>query len=241
MKRIILFFCAVSAFFSVYAQKTSSTAGITDELLSEIDHVSPPKIVKNYIVFTAEPTAHFVGIAFDFENFIKIHPFKLRTFADTGDEKKESCFFYLLDIPKDKKSISYRLIIDGLWTTDPLNSNSEYNPETGIKLSKIDIKKDEVPSTVIESGNTVHFIYKGQSGQLIRLGGSFTNWDSWIYTMSEIEPGVYSLDLPLPEGTYYYSFYSGLNRIIDATNPLRAYTVDGRIASVLQVTYQKNY
>ena len=54
---------------------------------------------------------------------------------------------------------------------------------------------------------TVHFVYKGKAGQHIRLGGSFTNWDSWIYELTETSPGLYELELPLPAGKYYYSYY----------------------------------
>jgi len=228
----------VSAFFSPYAQEFDNTkTAITDELLSKITGLNEPQVINDCIVFTAEHNAHFVGIAFDFENFKQIHPFKLRTLRDIDGNPTDSWYFYILDIPKKAESISYRLIIDGLWTTDPLNPNSEYNRENGIRLSKIDINRNIPPATQIENDNTVHFVYEGESGQQIRVGGSFTNWDSWIYTLSEVKPGFYTLDLPLPEGTYYYNFYSGMKSIIDRTNPDRAYTTDGRVASVLVVKY----
>ncbi|WP_256729200.1 glycogen-binding domain-containing protein [Treponema parvum] len=224
--------------FFLSAQEFDNThTAITDELLSKITGVNRPQIINDCIVFTAPHTAHSVGIAFDFENFKKIHAFKLRTFTDIDGKPVDSWFFYILDIPKNAPSVSYRLIIDGLWTIDPLNPDSEYNLETGIRLSKVNIDRTSPPATETSKNNAVRFIYRGESGQKIRLGGSFTNWDSWIYTMNEIEPGLYALDLHLPEGTYYYSFYSGLKTIIDKTNPERAYTVDGRVASVLRVEY----
>ena len=237
MKRLFLSLFTAGLLMSMQAQEFDiSKTAITDELLSRITGVNAPQIINDCIVFTAEHKSHFVGIAFDFENFKKIHPFKLRTFRNFDDEETDSWFFYILDIPKDAESISYRLIIDGLWTVDPQNPNSEYNRENGIRLSKVDINRETVPVTQIERSNLVHFVYKGQSGQKIRLGGSFTNWDSWIYTLSEVKPGVYTLDLHLPEGTYYYNFYNGMQSIVDSANPERAYTADGRVASVLKIT-----
>ena len=81
----------------------------------------------------------------------------------------------------------------------------------------------------------VKFVYHGKTGEKIRLAGSFTNWDSFIYYLKEITPGHYELDLPLPSGTYYYTFYNGLDVILDEKNPNKVYTPEGRVACVLSV------
>lgn len=220
----------------LFAQEfANSTTAITDELLSKITGVGAPQIFNDCIVFTAEHNAHFVGIAFDFENFRTIHAFKLRKVKDIDGKDVDSWYFYILDIPKGYESISYRLIIDGLWTTDPMNTLTEYNTETGIRLSSVKTGQKIETVTHADESNTVRFIYRGETGQEIRIGGTFTNWDSWIYKLKETSPGFYELSLPLPEGTYYYSFFHGMNRFVDQTNPNRAYTIDGRIASVVQV------
>jgi hypothetical protein len=207
-----------------------------DSIAAEINGVGKPLIKENHVIFTAEQhKRRFVGIAFDFENFRTIHPFQIRKITDVDGKVTDSWFFYILDIPKNITSISYRLIIDGLWTTDPVNDLTEYNTAMGIRLSKIMIDTKEPPATCLPDNGMVRFIYQGESGQNIRLGGSFTNWDSWIYYMTETEPGLYEIDLPLPGGTYYYTFYHGISSFIDKTNPHRAYTPDGRIASVITI------
>ena len=81
----------------------------------------------------------------------------------------------------------------------------------------------------------VRFIYKGKSGQKVRLGGSFTNWDSWIYELTEVQPGLYILDLPLPPGTYQYAYYIGMNSYVDTSNPQRVWSADGKAASQITV------
>ncbi|MDR1747759.1 MAG: glycogen-binding domain-containing protein, partial [Spirochaetaceae bacterium] len=68
-----------------------------------------------------------------------------------------------------------------------------------------------------------------------RLAGSFNNWDSFMYEMTETSAGIYQIDIPLPPGTYFYAFFSGTAQIADIKNPDRRYTADGRIASVITV------
>jgi hypothetical protein len=81
----------------------------------------------------------------------------------------------------------------------------------------------------------VKFVYRGKSGQKIRLGGNFTNWDSWIYHLTETSPGLYQVELPLPPGKYEYAFYTGITSFPDDGNPQKCYTPDGKIASLLIV------
>src|SRR5574344_64139 len=82
----------VAVHFSVFgATKSKSKAELAslavdnsayDTLALSIDGLSAPYVKGNYAIFTAEKGARFVGIAFDFENFRIIHPFKLRTIRD---------------------------------------------------------------------------------------------------------------------------------------------------------------
>ncbi len=213
-----------------------------DLLVSELTGYSAPILKGNSVVFTAKPDARFIGIAFDFEDFRQIHSFQLKKIYDIEGEVSNSFFFYILDLPKEVNDITYRLVVDGLWTTDPLNNNTVYNPATGITLSKLSLNRIRIPETEIRkaqskagTNGTVHFVYKGKAGQHIRLGGSFTNWDSWIYELTETEPGVYQIDIPLPPGTYYYAFYNGVISMVDTSNPDRGYTADGKVASVITV------
>ena len=53
--------------------------------------------------------------------------------------------------------------------------------------------------------------------------------------LEETKPGFYELSIPLPTGIYYYNYYLGMNSFVDKTNPNRAYTPEGRTASVIKV------
>ena len=111
----------------------------------------------------------------------------------------------------------------------------EFTPQAGLYLSHLDASRTVPAVTEKVNSNTVRFTYRGAKGQQVRLGGSFTNWDSWIYTLTETSPGVYEIDIPLAPGKYEYAFYTGIQSTPDPSNPERVYTADGRIASLLIV------
>lgn len=203
--------------------------------IAEITGVSAPYIDGDYIVFTAPKASRYVGIAFDFEGYKHIHSYKLHnTYSFEGDIT-DSWFFYLLPKPKDITSISYRLVIDGLWTTDPSNPNRAFDPVAGIDVSRVALPPVVARNTETVPEGYTRFICFAPTGQKIRLGGTFTNWDSWIYEMVEVQRGKYQLDLPLPPGTYYYNYYHGITSFTDETNPFKGYTADGRVASLIEV------
>ena len=228
-KCILLFLLCISV--PVMAQDSY----IYNTLVSTINKVGAPRVEGDYVIFTAEATSRHVGIAFQHEGFKTIHNFQRIDTKDTEEKIINSLYFYVLEVPQDLKTVSYRLVVDGLWTVDPLNANRVFDQNMGLVLSTVNVQRQEVHATKVTTNNTVRFVYQGESGQQIRLGGSFTNWDSSIYTMREVAPGLYQLDLPLPQGTYYYAYYHGITPLVDKTNPQRGYTPDGKVASVITV------
>lgn len=206
-----------------------------NKLLNEIDSASAPVVSDQYIIFTAEPKYHNVGIAFDFEDYQIVHPFKVFMATDIDGKKSPKHLFYTYKRTHRISQIKYRLVIDGLWTVDPLNPNKEYDEDINLYFSKVEDPGSIIRNTEITEKGTVNFIYKGKTGQKIALAGTFTNWDPWIYQMKETAPGFYELELPLPPGNHYYNYYIGLQPVMDNTNPAKSYTKDGRTVSVISV------
>lgn len=206
-----------------------------DLAVTGISGVRAPYLTNNYIVFTAPVTSNSIGIAFDFEEFRTIHYFQLRKNYGYEGDVTSSYYFYILEAPKKLPRVSYRLIIDGLWTIDPNNEHVTYNEQENYALSYIDLPPAEIEITEKLENGLTHFVCHGESGQKIRLGGTFTNWDSWIYEMKETVPGKYEIDIPLHPGTYYYAFYNGITAFLDETNPSRGYSTDGRIVSCITI------
>ena len=206
-----------------------------DKLILEIDGPCAPIVTEDYIIFTADVNNRSVGIAFDFENYQTIHPFQILMKVDADGKKTPVHMFYCYERKHKIQTIKYRLIMDGLWTTDPLNPNKEYDDSVNLYFSKIDNLGTIYEYTEKTKDDSVRFIYKGEEGLNLHLAGTFTNWDPWIYTLEETSPGFYELYLPLPSGKYYYNYYIGLTPVLDNTNPDKAYTLDGRSASVIVV------
>ena len=240
MKKLIFFLIAITlfsiGFAGLYAAEQTNYQNFElDTLLHEIDKPQKPVITEDYIIFTCDPNHRYVGIAFDFENYNIVHPFKLLTHTDENGEVTRKHLFHCYKRQHKTTSIKYRLVIDGLWTTDPLNPLTEYDKNTNLYFSKVEDPNSIKLYTKAEKKEGVHFIYKGEEGQRINLAGTFTNWDPWIYELKETSPGLYELQLPLPKGEYFYNYYIGLTPVLDNTNPQKIYTNDGRSASVIIV------
>ncbi len=206
-----------------------------DTLLHEIDKPGAPYVTNDYIIFTADIHNRHVGIAFDFENYKVIHPFQILTHTDDEGNVSRKHMFYCFKREHKFTKLKYRLVIDGLWTTDPLNPQKVYDDNVNLYFSTVDLPDSIEVYTTETPQETVRFIYKGKTGLKLNLAGTFTNWDPWIYEVPEVEPGLYELELPLTTGTYYYTYYIGLTPVLDNTNPNKAYAADGRRVNVIKV------
>jgi hypothetical protein len=223
-----------------------------DQLLS-ITAPGSPKIVEDAVIFSASSQYKRVGISFAHEKFAKVHWFKklmvsreevisIETaaeedldgpnigFADSG------ILFHTFTIPLDMSEISYRLVINGLWTSDPYNPEKKIDLQSGLEYSIISVpaikREDRIEQNA--SGKTT-FKYNGPPGETITIAGSFNGWDPFMYKMRESVPGIYSLTLSLPPGQYNYVFYHRGQRILDPINDQKIYTREGLAASQILI------
>ena len=206
-----------------------------DKLIHEIENPGAPVVTEDYIIFTAPTNHRNVGIVFDFENYQTIHPFQILMKTDEDGNKTPVHMFYCYERKHKIENIRYRLIMDGLWSVDPLNPNKVYDEDLNLYFSVVSDLGKIYEYTEKQKDDSIRFIYKGEEGLDLHLAGTFTNWDPWIYSLEETSPGFYELSLPLPTGKYYYNYYIGLTPILDNTNPDKVYTLDGRSASVIIV------
>ncbi len=228
-----LFICIVLIFGSIfYANAIDSLK--YNRLVNTISRVEAPKIKDGCIIFTAKGNRH-AGIAFEYEDYQYIHSFKKLMRSEFHGEEVEPVLFYIMEVPEDVSELRYRIVIDGLWSTDPSNPNSffDYKNEMNVSFLQVPFKKEF--KTCKLGKNSVKFTYKGEANKKIKIAGTFNNWDPFMYVLKEVAPGQYEINLSLPKGTWFYAYFSGSTQIPDNTNRNFVYTADGMVASVITI------
>jgi len=210
---------------------------------------SEPVIYDNFVIFTANSDLRRVGVAFAHENFANIYWFtRLLVPQDRRNpiilpgEKVPSPYadsgmqFHVYQVPDHIRELEYRLIINGLWTIDPINPVSRRDSVTGLSYSILNIPSRPArysPLNGLPEG--LSFSFRAPPGEIITIGGSFNGWDPFMYELKESPAGVYSINIPLPPGTYQYVFFHRGERWTDPYNPRRIYSRNGMAASEIVV------
>jgi hypothetical protein len=204
-----------------------------------------PEIFDDGVIFTAPSSYRRVGISFAHEGFSHVYWFqKLLKAKDelTAREEKSrriedkyrdsGILFHVYTVPPEIRELEYRLVIDGLWTADPLNPQYRVDQKSGIVRSVIAMPEiQRVPTAFDGPPGTLTFNYRAPSGETITVAGSFNGWDPFMYELREIREGYYSLTLPLPPGTYHYVFFHRGLRVQDPYNHNQVYTIEGLAAA----------
>jgi len=247
MKTILLFALLIILSFSMTPAAGASeweSYELVDRLLT-LPGPGAPVIHENFAIFTADSSLRRVGIAFSHENFSNIYWFRrllvpqdrLNPVLLPG-EKVPSPYtdsgmqFHVYQIPDHLRELEYRLIVNGLWTVDPINPLYRRDPVSGLNLSILNLPFRQVRQHPLNGlPNGLDFVFNGPPGEIITVAGSFNGWDPFMYEMREGPQGVYKLTIPLPAGTYQYMFFHRGERFTDPFNPRRIYGRDGSAAS----------
>jgi hypothetical protein len=242
MKRIIIITFLALIIGSIGALDTESYQFI-DHLLG-LEAPGKPEIVDDGVLFTAPSGSRSVGIAFAHEGFAKIYRFqklmKIRDDPEAADPKKKGevlyrdsgILFYACPLPKDMKELEYRLVIDGLWTVDPMNPLRRMDGRSGLYRSVVVLPEiQKIPAAFDGPPGTLSFTWRAPPGETVTVAGDFNGWDPFMYELREAAPGFYSLVLPLPPGTYHYVFYHRGRRFPDPNNTAKVYSPAGEAVS----------
>jgi hypothetical protein len=222
------------------------------EYLLSLHVPAAPEVFEDAVVFTAPSRYHRVGIAFSHENFGEIHWFKklLVPINETAvfdpaskvppEMLKDSgilfCAYTVPQFARSKKEFEYRLIMDGIWLSDPLNPSKRFDFELGAEVSITSAPammrddQDEGKAAGILTLN-----YTAPSGEAITVAGDFNGWDPFMYQLREVSTGKYRLQIPLPAGTWRYALFHRGKRVLDPSNLDKVYAKDGMIANVIDI------
>ncbi|MDR2742951.1 MAG: isoamylase [Treponema sp.] len=242
MKRLIMLTFLALIIGNIGALDTGSYQFI-DHLLG-LKVPGKPEIVDDGVLFTAPSGNRSIGIAFAHEGFAKIYWFqkimKIRDDPEAADPKKgnedlyrdSGILFHAYPLPKDRRELEYRLIIDGLWTVDPLNPLRRMDERSGIYRSVVILPETpRIPTAFDGPPGTLSFTYRAPPGETITVAGDFNGWDPFMYELRETAPEFYSLVLPLPPGTYHYVFHHRGQRFPDPNNTAKVYSSKGETVS----------
>ena len=251
MKRIS-FFVILTLIFASFLQPALwaddwETYGVLDRLL-KIRTPGSPVIYDDFVIFSLDSSLRKVGIAFFHEDFATTYWFKKLVVPNDFDApippkqkfpdpyKDSGVQFYIYKVPQQVKELEYRLVVNGLWTTDPSNPQVRRDPISGLNLSVLQMPNRPAKPNLFESlPEGVTFTFKSTPGENVTIAGSFNGWDPFMYELRETASGVYTITLPLAPGSYQYVFFCKGQRILDSFNPRRSYARDGKSASVIDV------
>ncbi len=230
IRNIIVLACLVSAGALRGASALEVTSVNLHLYLSGLKEARAPVVLEGHLILSAVGSYRFVGAAFSYEQWRAVHAFEINRYG---------VFVLAVPLPYgDASSVRYRLVLDGLWASDPANPVSERDSATGAAMSLVMLP--ERPRTVLgvwdpasEGGAT--FFFRGAAGQRITVAGTFNGWDPFIHELEEKVPGEYELWLALPPGEHQYVFMYRGERIADPLNTKLLYGKDGRPVSALTI------
>jgi hypothetical protein len=247
---VILLLALISVISPADEWELAENANVIKDRLLSIHEPSAPVVYENSVIFTASADLRRVGIAFSHEGFSKVHWYRhlLVPQDDPANApippgqkvpdpfKPSGLQFYIYQVPENITNLEYRIVINGLWTIDPANPRYYRDPVSGLNISALTVPpRYSRPDPLKGLPDGLNFTFTGDPGELVTVAGNFNNWDPFMYELKEGPAGVYSINIPLPSGTYHYVFFYRGQRLSDPNNPNRVYARDRSAASVITV------
>ena len=193
-------------------------AALDDPLLERhirgTESAGPPTVVRKHLLlsFAQSLPTRFVGARFAHEGFVTLHLF---TRNELG------VFVLPLELPDEVSEVRYRIVVDGLWQTDPRNPTAAID-DRGVRFSVVTLPERRAPERLFSpqpnSDGSLTFRLDAPAGRRITVVGNFTAWDPFLYPMAEESPGRYTATLRVPPGRIYYYFTLDGGRLLDPLN-----------------------
>ncbi|MFP4408732.1 MAG: hypothetical protein ACLFPW_09450 [Spirochaetaceae bacterium] len=205
-----------------------------------------PRFMHGHLLFTYRPSereqrsrmTRMVGISFAHERFSQVYAFKRLSLSDYPSE---DLFYYVMPVPEGREELVYRIVVDGLWGTDPQNPRtrrvsggvsaslveipSEYQgeesfPSVGEQRVRFAIELDEDINPFLTTLRRERIPTGEFADGTVYVAGSFNNWDPFMHRLrpDPRNPHRYIGSVRVPPGRHYYYFVVDGVRILDPNN-----------------------
>jgi hypothetical protein len=196
---------------------------IMDIRILDLEEAGPPMVMGNKLIFTYKDESYknethideywvkMVGARFEHEDYRILH---------TYYRNEHNIFILPYPFPDNLVKIKYRIVVDGLWMSDPFNPEQEKDLlGTVFSVVKID---PSIPTTLknpwINPDGSVTLMYRSLSATRVTLTGVFNNWDPFSHNLMQEKPGLFTITLMLLPGPHYYLFVVDGNKTLDPFN-----------------------
>ncbi|MCF7928551.1 MAG: hypothetical protein K9L68_06230 [Spirochaetales bacterium] len=231
--RIIILLFLVAGFFAgpLWSQTMMEPSRFVEDidlhlLVSRMDEPAAPFLHENTLILSYRPPsgekARSVSVAFEHERYNTLYPF-MRT--------KAGIYVYTADLDELRiepgEELIYRLVVDGLWMTDPLAGSRQNIPPEGKVLSSSKTRdrfgtsvtsvRLPDPGPSLEPGVQVDpqngkalFVHPADPGSRIFLVSDITGWDPFLmpFEPSSIRDSrgrrFYTLEVSVKPGVHHY-------------------------------------
>lgn len=211
-----------------------------------LQEAEAPQFMHGHLIFTYRPSererrsrmTRMVGISFAHERFSQVYAFKRLSLSEYPSE---DLFYYVMPVPEGRDELLYRIVVDGLWGTDPENPRtrrvaggvsaslveipSEYQgeetfPSLGAERVRFALELDEDLNPFLMTLRQERLPTAEFAGRTVYVAGSFNNWDPFMHRLrpDPRNPRRYIGSVRVPPGSHYYYFVVDGVRVLDPNN-----------------------
>lgn len=211
-----------------------------------LNEAEAPRFVQGHLLFTYRPSererrsrfTRMVGISFAHEQFSRVYAFKRLSLSEYPSE---DLFYYVMPAPKEREELLYRIVVDGLWGTDPENPRSrpvaggvsaslvevprEYRgeeslPAVGDEQVRFALHLDENLTPFLTTLRQERLPTGEFAGHTVYVAGSFNNWDPFMHRLRQDprNPRRFVGSVRVPPGRHFYYFVIDGVRVLDPNN-----------------------
>jgi len=184
-----------------------------DMAVKGLTAAEPPHMVGDVLIlsYQGNATTRFVGARFEHESYQVLHSY---------NRNPNGIFVLDYELPEGVLDVRYRIVVDGLWTVDPTNAQSDTDA-LGTSISVFTLAQ-EPPRPIVNPrphpDGSLTFTFRGTPGKRVALVGDFNNWDPFVDYLSETSPGLFTITLRVAPGPHWYCYFTEGRRVLDRYN-----------------------